>query len=477
MTKDEDDFRLRPRKPRSTGHRDDTAWAVLFKAVVHYARASSARRRASRGQFQQRRTRPYSQRCSVRAIYSPNTVKGQWRAHGRYLARDSAMGEIKTTEAGFDQETDAVDIAYRLEQWQRSGDERLWKLIVSPEFGEKIDLKGLARELLQRMELDLRTSLQWVAVCHYNTEHPHIHIALRGVDSDGKPLRLERDYVKHGIREIASVLCTNHLGYRSERDAEAAQEREVHEHRFTSLDRVIRNRAVEMRPDATHFEVVAKAPAALDHTKTTRLENHVTLRLMLLETMGLASRTSSGNWLIKSDFEEVLRSMQRIRDRQKTLAAHGAAVSDDRLPVSLLQFRDLKRVEGRILVHGEEENGRNYLMLESTDARIHHLYYTREIEEARAQGLMKTNSFVRLRKIIVDAKPLLEIDDLGDAEAILRNRKHFRDSARRLSGVGALGTSHTWGGWLGRYDAVLSRAVDELASERNSKARARSQER
>jgi Protein of unknown function (DUF3363) len=386
------------------------------------------------------------------------------------------MGEVKTSEAGFDRESDGVEIAHRLDDWQRSGDERLWKLIVSPEFGERVDLKDLTRELLQRMELDLKTPLQWVAVCHYNTEHPHVHIALRGMDSDGKPLRLERDYVKHGIREIASALCTNQLGYRSERDAEAAQEREVHEHRFTSLDRVIRNRAIEMRPDATHFEVVVKAPVALCPSKVTRLENYVTHRLMLLETMGLASRTSSGNWLVKSDFEQVLRSMQRIRDRQKTLAAHGAAVSDDRLPVSLLQFRDLKQVEGRILVHGEEENGRNYLMLEGTDARIHHLYYTREIDEARARGLMRTNSFVRLRKIMVDGKPLLEIDDLGEAEAILRNPKHFRDSARLYLRAG-ISPADIWGGWLGRYKSALGRAVDELTKERESKERARSQER
>src|ERR1035438_438641 len=53
----------------------------------------------------------------------------------------------------------------RLDGWQRAGDERMWKLIVSPEFGEQIDLKRLTRELMGRIERELGgASLEWVAV-------------------------------------------------------------------------------------------------------------------------------------------------------------------------------------------------------------------------------------------------------------------------------------------------------------------------
>ena len=36
-----------------------------------------------------------------------------------------------------------------------AGDERIWKFIVSPEFGEQIDLKRLTRELMGRIEREL----------------------------------------------------------------------------------------------------------------------------------------------------------------------------------------------------------------------------------------------------------------------------------------------------------------------------------
>jgi hypothetical protein len=53
-----------------------------------------------------------------------------------------------------------------LDRWQRAGDPRLWKMIISPEFGERIDLNRLTHELMGRMEKDLGTRLEWAAVSH-----------------------------------------------------------------------------------------------------------------------------------------------------------------------------------------------------------------------------------------------------------------------------------------------------------------------
>jgi hypothetical protein len=47
--------------------------------------------------------------------------------------------------------------------------------------------------------------------------------------------------------------------------------------------------------------------------------------------------------------------MRRTADRQKTLAAHGALMSDERLPIEALELVKLTSVEGRVLVHGQDE--------------------------------------------------------------------------------------------------------------------------
>ena len=118
-------------------------------------------------------------------------------------------------------------------------DQRLWKIIISPEFGDRVDLTRLTRDMMARVERDLGMPLEWVAVAHFNTEHPHVHVALRGLGRDAQQVRLNRDYVKHGFRSIAEDLCTRQLGHRTEIDAAEAEHREIRENRFTSLDRMI----------------------------------------------------------------------------------------------------------------------------------------------------------------------------------------------------------------------------------------------
>jgi hypothetical protein len=49
------------------------------------------------------------------------------------VARESATFENHSSGAGFDKFDHDVDIAARLEEWQSAQDQRLWKLIVSPE--------------------------------------------------------------------------------------------------------------------------------------------------------------------------------------------------------------------------------------------------------------------------------------------------------------------------------------------------------
>jgi len=66
------------------------------------------------------------------------------------------------------------------------------------------------------MEVDLGTQLQWVATAHYNTEHPHVHVALRGMTDRNQPLRLPKDYIRHGIRGSCreSNNTSNWISYR-----------------------------------------------------------------------------------------------------------------------------------------------------------------------------------------------------------------------------------------------------------------------
>jgi type IV secretory pathway VirD2 relaxase len=478
---DEREFRLRPRKPPARNER--AAWASAYKVLMHHARMSGSRKRRSVGVGAgAKRTRTYNQRCAVRVMYAKNTVAGQWRAHGRYVARESATQESDPKAVGFDSRGESIDIAARLEGWQKAGDDRLWKLIVSPEFGDRADMKRLTRDLVSRMEKDLGTQVDWVAAAHYNTEHPHVHVALRGIGAEGHPLHLSRDYVKQGIREIAEDLCTRQLGHRTELDAAVAQRREVHQHRFTSLDRIINRDAEKAEEADSPFFTVAMDPNRAGPGRSAPLlEQHTAERLKFLESMGLAEPSGPNTWRVRQDFENVLRAMQRSADRQKMLAAHGVLMSDERLPLAVLDFRRLTALEGRILVHGEEDTGRqagrSYFMLEGTDGQVHYVYYTPELESARSQGGLRTNSFVRLRKLFSEGHPVLKMDELGDSESILHNKGFLRETAQRLIQRGIVPQEDGWNGWLGRYQKELSAAALIPESQRVTKEAERGKDR
>jgi hypothetical protein len=397
------------------------------------------------------------QRCAVRVVYSRNSSKGHWRAHGRYIARERASD----SGVGFNERDESIDIAGRLGGWQKAGDERLWKLIVSPEFGDRADLKQLTRDLVSEMETDLGMPLEWVAVAHFNTEHPHVHVALRGMGGTGRPVRLSRDYIREGIRHIAEDHCTRQLGFRSELDAAEAQRQEVHQLRYTSLDRIITRDAGTGDHPGSPFFTLTKDPSRGGVGPTVSLtERRCAERLMFLSSMGLAEAAGPKTWRVRRDFEDVLRAAQRGADWQKTLAAHGVPVSDARLPINVLDLQSVTTLEGRILVHGEEEcSGRAYMMMEGTDARFHYIRYTPEMDAARSRGGLRTNAFIRLRNVSVDGRSKLKISELGDAESILRNRLYLRETARKLTQQGIVPQDEGWDGWLGRYQRALRDVV------------------
>jgi hypothetical protein len=215
------------------------------------------------------------------------------------------------------------------------------------------------------------------------------------------------------------------------------------------------------------FFTVVKNPSQARLSYSARLRaNHVVARLVVLQRMGRAESAGPGVWHLRNDFTEVLKAMQRTRDRQKTLAAHGVPMSDERLQIAVLDVGQFETVAGRILVHGQEEqSGRNYLMLEGTDAKIHFIYYTPEIEAARNNGGLRAGCFVKLRRIAGDRQTRLAVHDLGDAEKVLANRRLMGEMARDLMKRGIVPSQDGWGGWLGRYQAALESVANELVYE------------
>ena len=99
----------------------------------------------------------------------------------------------------FDAERDDAD--HRAFAERCDEDRHHFRFIVSPDDATELsDLKTFTRDLMAHAERDLGTKLDWVAVDHWNTEHPHIHVIVRGRTDDGRDLVISRDYVPEGMR-------------------------------------------------------------------------------------------------------------------------------------------------------------------------------------------------------------------------------------------------------------------------------------
>jgi type IV secretory pathway VirD2 relaxase len=174
------------------------------------------------------------------ALLSPEQRTGRedeierGRAHADYLSRVPG-----STSPFYDSTAEGVDGAARAADWA-ARDKRHFRLILAPERGELIaDLPAYTREVMARAEAQLGACLSWVAVDHHDTDNPHTHLILRGRRADGKDLILPKDFVRHGLHDIARDVATEWLGPRSAADERLALEAEIIRHAPTRLDRMI----------------------------------------------------------------------------------------------------------------------------------------------------------------------------------------------------------------------------------------------
>ncbi|GLS35453.1 conjugal transfer protein TraI [Mesorhizobium tianshanense] len=286
------------------------------------------------------------------------------RAHLRYVQRD---GVTREGEPGrlYGSDSDRVDGKAFLDR--AGGDRHQFRFIVAPEDGiEYDDLKPLTRRLMAQMEEDLGTRLDWVAVDHFNTGHPHTHIIVRGKDDRGENLVIAREYISSGVRERAAELVSLDLGPRTDREIEQRLRQEMEQERFTSIDRQL----LSMRE---HDGLVS--PDGRDAFRQTLHQG----RLRKLERLGLAEEINPGRWRLNADLELTLRRIGErgdiIKIMHRELTGKGLARSAADYAVHDRREESAQPVIGRVVARGlaAEINDRHYLIVDGVDGRTHYI--------------------------------------------------------------------------------------------------------
>jgi len=281
--------------------------------------------------------------------------------HLRYIEREGVDRQGGAGQA-YGPTTDVAD----LDAFQaRSADDRhQFRFIVSPEDAEQLgDLRTYTRHLMARMEADLGTRLEWVAVDHWNTDNPHTHIVLRGKDDTGKDLIIASDYIAEGMRWRASELATEWLGPRTELEIQRAGQREVDQERWTGLDRTLQREAVDglVRPET------------LAEPRLLRQRQMLIGRLQSLRRMGLATEQQPGIWVIHTEAEPTLRAMGERGDIVRTMqrAMPGQPREYAVFPAGAEGHAIVGRVVGKGLA--DELYDKGYLVIDGLDGKAHYV--------------------------------------------------------------------------------------------------------
>lgn len=159
------------------------------------------------------------QRVTVKTKIQPAAKAA---AHARYLEKRAA-GLDGQDARGFTATGDDVDPKGLAEEW--SEDRHHFQTIISPERGDRLDMRRYVRDVMARYERDLGSRLTWCAVIHYDTGRPHAHVLIRGRDDRGGDLVIDREYIRHGMRTRAMEVATKELGLRSAQEIAASSEK------------------------------------------------------------------------------------------------------------------------------------------------------------------------------------------------------------------------------------------------------------
>ncbi|WP_375739347.1 DUF3363 domain-containing protein [Pseudomonas boanensis] len=360
-------FRPQPGKPKQRGQ-------AFINQVLRQANKAGSGKAGKAGQqpgarlgrghvaarFSAQQLSPNARRVTIktRLVNLRQAGKRSTLSHLRYIERDGVSREGDPGKA-YGPLTDQADV----EAFDARGreDRHQFRFIVSPEDAEQLDdLRTYTRHLMSRMEADLGTRLDWVAVDHWNTDNPHTHIVLRGKDDTGKDLIIARDYIAEGMRNRAAELATEWLGPRTELEIQCGLQREVQQERWTSLDRTLLR---ERQAGVLHLKTLA------DHPRRQPLLG----RLQHLQQLGLAREDRPGHWILRDDTEATLRAMGERGDIVRTLQrAMGSAQRD------LAVFEPGgggPAVVGRVVAKGlaDELHDRGYLVVDGLDGKAHYL--------------------------------------------------------------------------------------------------------
>lgn len=359
----------------------------------------------------------------VRHLSAKNGLKSL-QDHCSYFTRKGVEGidrkppEIYNKAGNLDAEL--------LDGWlqKAAGDRHHFRFIVSPENSQNLALTSYTRDLVEQMESDLGTRLDYLAVNHFNTDTPHAHLIIRGVSEDGKDLVISRDYIANGVRNRAREIANEHLGLRTELEIKNGITREIERQAFTHLDRELKIMATKNPEKTIDLRVASgRGNGFAEFKRAVQLQ-----RVKFLESLQLAGEVKPGVWKLQEDCEKTLRALGMRNDIIKTM--HQSLSAGNNQEKQIFDPLDVNRqnITGVVVARGlaDELHDKKYLVVSATDNRVYYVPLSLQAQtqgrEAKPGAIVTVSISGREEKLRVSDQKILELAASNDG--IYSREKH-----------------------------------------------------
>lgn len=316
--------------------------------------------RGMRAQFV-RKPKSFSRRVVIKSRVVKMNEYGRkaFQLHVKYIERDGvekdgSRGELYGQENGFSRDEFVREI---------EGEPHQFRFILSPENADQVDLKKFTREFMEQVQKDLGREIEWAAVNHYNTDNPHTHLVVRGLGKKGQELRIDREYISHGMRHRAQEMMTRELGHRSELEVHQQLTKEITQDRYTSLDFKL------SQMEQGGFINLSNKTSGFDHyVAQKRLQE----RLDHLRQLGLAEYDSFEVWRVEEEWQDKLKELGKVGD---IIATMHRDIKGDSSRYKIYEQDQDNVVLGRVHQKGlaDELYDRHYVIVEDLNHRFHYV--------------------------------------------------------------------------------------------------------
>jgi hypothetical protein len=148
-------------------------------------------------------------------------------------------------------------------------DPHQFRIVVQVPAHPALDRTRYIALVMAQMEQDFKRPLDWMAAHHYDTEHPHTHIVLRGRDRDGKDLYMERHYLTHGLRTRAAEVLTWLLGPMRQQQQFIQSDRQAYDGVLRGLDDPDLRARVQQTPEVSRqADILAQARLRVEQSSS-----------------------------------------------------------------------------------------------------------------------------------------------------------------------------------------------------------------